>query len=158
MGMLVKLNDVKLLKPADKARAYRATPRGRISALVRDARWRGKSLGVPVDLDVEEMWPYMEAGWCPYVQTPWDFDTPRGPYSPSIHRIIPERGYVNDNCIVISWIANCAISHFGERTFESFAYQYLMSKRPDLIVTPTKKRRYKAFNDNSQLSLFESVA
>jgi len=102
----------------------------------------------------------LELAICPYTGLPFHLGTNnsgshRHPFAPSLHRIVPELGYVPGNVIVITWMANNAISEFGEEAFEDFAFQYLKFKRPDLIVEKPKRRR--ADNDNTQLDMFEAA-
>lgn len=72
-----------------------------------NAKYRAKRLGLPFDLEKSDI---VVPEVCPVLGIPID-PNKRGrgsisPNSPSVDRIIPERGYVKGNICVISWRAN----------------------------------------------------
>ena len=76
--------------------------------MLSNARHRAKSKGIPFDLTADHIEPLLLSE-CPVLGIPLEAHTGRqGPRdtSPSLDRIIPDRGYVADNIIVISGRAN----------------------------------------------------
>ncbi len=75
-------------------------------ALVSGAKRRARQKGLDFSLAVSDLeWPER----CPVLDVPLDYMGRRGKYnpnSPSLDRIIPERGYVKGNVVVISVRAN----------------------------------------------------
>lgn len=76
-------------------------------ALIGSARARAKKAGLPFDLDhewAEKRW----TGRCELTGIEFSAKQPGGPgmFSPSIDRIVPERGYVKDNCRFILHAVN----------------------------------------------------
>lgn len=77
------------------------------------ARYRAKRKGVPFGLSMDGLRHiYRQAGGiCAVSGHPFE---PAGPFRPSLDRINPERGYVDDNVRVVCLIANTAMLHYGE--------------------------------------------
>ena len=74
------------------------------SRLLLDAKKRAKARGLPFDLMAEDV---AVPAVCPVLGIPLVVNAGRcGPNSPTIDRIIPERGYVRGNVAVISHRAN----------------------------------------------------
>lgn len=87
---------------------------------------RAKQKGVPFDLTKSWLRDKFERGCCELTGLPTSqgiksFD----PYSPSIDRIIPERGYTQDNCRLILWCLNAGFNSWGEDAFRDIARAYL---------------------------------
>jgi hypothetical protein len=74
-------------------------------ALLRSAKERAARLGLPFDLRIEDI---VVPERCPALGIPITSDATTGfaPNSPTLDRIIPERGYVRGNVVVISGRAN----------------------------------------------------
>lgn len=73
------------------------------------ARARAKKHNLPFDItkeDIFSIWP--KDNCCPIFGTPFRLNRRKGSHSdsPTLDKIIPERGYVKDNVAVISWAAN----------------------------------------------------
>lgn len=86
------------------ARAKRRTPKGRISRIIQETRSRCKKSGLPFDLTPEDL-SIPEV--CPVLGIPIRLDNSRiSDTSPSLDRLIPEKGYVKGNVAVISQRAN----------------------------------------------------
>lgn len=79
------------------------------SMVVASARPRAKRVGVPFGITAQDILAkYPEDGLCPvlgFVMTP-NNGAANKQHSPSLDRIIPERGYVKNNIAVISVKAN----------------------------------------------------
>lgn len=77
--------------------------------ILSNIRRRAKELGLPCDLVAEDIVP---PEFCPVLGLKLERSR-KGrsvgpqPNSPSVDRIIPERGYIKSNVIVISHLANC---------------------------------------------------
>jgi hypothetical protein len=81
-----------------------------VSALLSKARHRASKAGLPFDLDrewaAEKLQHALDNG-CPYLGIPIVMDGGKNdPGCPSIDKVIPERGYVKDNCVIVSYRAN----------------------------------------------------
>lgn len=68
--------------------------------LLTGAKARSKKLGLPFDLELDDI---VIPDKCPVFGTPFDRATRNGP---SLDRIVPDRGYVRGNVVVISRRAN----------------------------------------------------
>lgn len=80
--------------------------RARLGNQYRDTKRRAKRDGVPFSLTLDwfventpERCPVLGIKLCQGADSPRDL-------SPSVDRLVPERGYVPDNCRIISWRAN----------------------------------------------------
>ncbi len=75
-----------------------------ISNLVLGARRRAKDFEIPFDLIPDDI---TIPEFCPAVSIPLFIGEGKiGDNSPTLDRIIPELGYVKNNVVVISWLAN----------------------------------------------------
>lgn len=102
--MVSRAKGERILRP--KYKSQRTTPyttketRYR-EAAVTNAFNRAKKCGLPYSLDEAKIdWP----NFCPVLGIP--LDRRDRDHAPSIDRLIPEKGYTNDNCRVISMRAN----------------------------------------------------
>jgi hypothetical protein len=75
-----------------------------LDALIRNAKYRASSAGLPFDLTSEDI---SIPDFCPVLGIPIVYGS-KGPKagSPSLDRFIPKLGYVRGNVAVISWRAN----------------------------------------------------
>lgn len=89
----------------------------------RDARWlnmlsrvqrANKAMGASCDLTHEWFRSRLEAGICEMSGLPFDMTSKRGPNAPSIDRIRPGEPYSQDNCRMVLWSVNHALSNYGE--------------------------------------------
>lgn len=74
-------------------------------SLFNSAKQRAKRLKVLFDLTLDDI---IIPEVCPVFGQPfkWGIEFGKNDYSPSLDRIIPEKGYVKGNVVVISWLAN----------------------------------------------------
>ncbi len=80
--------------------------RNRLKHLVRSARVRAKKFDLPFDISHEDL---VIPEFCPVLGIPILLncgDARRIPNAPSIDKVIPSRGYVKGNVVVVSWRAN----------------------------------------------------
>ncbi len=92
------------------------TPKGKAAVLYGACRRRAEQKGIPFTLTKEWLQEKL-SGSCEATGLPFIFPehkAGRGPLSPSVDRIDPEKGYTPENCRVIVWALNCAISTWGE--------------------------------------------
>lgn len=106
------------------SRAQRATPEfkvyrreywlaHRVERVIYDVRKRCKARILDTDLDFQ--WVREKfAGVCELSGLPFDMDNRRGPNSPSVDRIDPNGPYTKDNCRMILWFINRAMSNYGQ--------------------------------------------
>lgn len=95
---------------SEKEKAQRAfqNPRGRANKLMCNIRKRSKEKGQKYDITLDWLEERLALGVCQVTGFPFDFETPRSPYSPSIDKIDPEKGYTQDNGQVVIWMYNTA--------------------------------------------------
>lgn len=86
-----------------KCRSKRTNKDPRL-VMFESARWRARKLGVPFNIDVEDI---IVPERCPIMDIPLVRGRGKsGKSSPSLDRIIPEKGYIKGNVWVISLRAN----------------------------------------------------
>lgn len=82
--------------------------------LVRAAKTRAQAKGLPFLLDAHEIIRKIQAGRCEVTGIPFflkhhtEKSTFKHPFSPSLDRIDPRKGYTADNVHVVVWIYNAA--------------------------------------------------
>jgi hypothetical protein len=107
--------------------------RNKATRLIVSARVRAKAKGVPCDLELDVhralIHDRIYGGRCEATGLDFvlDADTMTA-FSPSLHRVEPERGYVYDNLQVVIFAFNAAIGSWGEDTFRTVAHAYLERK------------------------------
>lgn len=89
-------------------RVYAARRRYRVNNIVRmlfvEARARAKKRGVEFSIEFEDIPAMGEA--CPLLGHPFNLDGGRSPFSPSLDRIDPTKGYVKGNVWIVGYRAN----------------------------------------------------
>ena len=109
------------------ASRHRADPALRAKRIATYARTRAKKLGVPFDLDVEFLIERFQVGACEVTGIPFVFSGGDGgskkvhPYSPSLDRIEPSKGYTKGNVRVVTYIYNIARSEYSDEQVLAFA-------------------------------------
>jgi hypothetical protein len=73
------------------------------ATILRRIKSRAKSIGVPFDLEEHDI---VIPEFCPALGIKLEFHDYRQHNSPSIDRIIPNKGYVKDNIVIVSSLAN----------------------------------------------------
>lgn len=110
---------------------------GKIQDMVTRAKNRAVEKGVPFNLVREDI-EFVET--CPLlgIQLNWG-GGPRDKNTPSLDRIIPEKGYVKGNVRIISNLANMMKSYANNVELETFAkniHEYMKSnKKEDIVQT-----------------------
>jgi len=84
--------------------------------VVPNARVRARTRGLPCDIDAHTVDRLLvDQRWrCAVTGLPLESPGERGPFSPSLDRIVPERGYVEGNVRIVSNIVNFAMNKWGE--------------------------------------------
>ena len=73
--------------------------------MISSAKQRAKKAGVPFDLNVDDLVPLPEV--CPVLEIPLDLESEKlGDNSATLDRLVPTKGYVRGNVVVISHRAN----------------------------------------------------
>lgn len=80
---------------------------------IKSARRRAKDFGIEFDLDYAWIEPKIRAGVCELSGLPFD-SYYRSPNLPSIDRINPQGPYTKENCRLILWALNRAMSDLGQ--------------------------------------------
>lgn len=122
-----------------------ATTKGRIQYLIKSARRRAKKKNIEFDIDIEWLTSQFENQNNRCALTNIEFYIPterniKNPFSPSLDRIDPTKGYVKNNVRVVCYIVNCALHNFGEEVFNYISNQYLQLNN---IQRPQFKDEYK---------------
>ena len=111
-----------------KARQYRAN--NRAQHLAYEVQSRSRKLGLPCDIDKEWVEERLHSGVCEMTGLRFD-SAKRSAQSPSIDRIDPRVGYTKQNCRMIVWALNRAMSNYGE-DFLIAMVKLVIAKRGDL--------------------------
>lgn len=103
----------------NKAWRHGLPERNRASYLVSGAKKRAAAKGIEFDLTFEWAIEKINAGVCEVTGLPFSLSPPgghaeRSPWSPSVDKIDPSKGYTRDNCRVVVWIYNAAKSEFSD--------------------------------------------
>lgn len=95
--------------------------------LLRAARRRARKYRLPYDLDphLEHYQKIIDAGHCQETGIKFDMKASRGPFSPSLDRIKPKRGYVHGNVRVILWGLNAGFAYFGQDIYAQIAKAFI---------------------------------
>lgn len=80
-------------------------------------RHRSKAQEMKCDLTLDWLHDKFVAGKCEITGIPFDFDPPakkgsKPPFTPSVDRIDPTKGYTMENCQVVVWCLNRAKGEF----------------------------------------------
>lgn len=132
-----ELNPERYAKNRDKylerKNAYSKTIRGRLTTLLYSAKTRADKNNLDYQLDLEWLLSlYQEQeGCCLLTGIKLQFDSHHGgkrhvkPFSPSLDKIDPAKGYTKENTRLVCAFINLAINNFGEETFKQVATAYL---------------------------------
>lgn len=98
-----------------------ATPIGRASHLLSNAKRRAKAKGIPFNLTKEWMAEQLRSGECPRTGCEFDYDPmpkagEHNPFAPSIDRIDSSKGYTMDNTQIVIWGYNTAKHTWSDET------------------------------------------
>lgn len=108
-------------KEASSQKVYSKTDKGLATKIVRSAKSRANSKKLPFDLDVDFIVEKLVSGVCEVTGIPFsrskDEKYSRGPYIPSLDRVIPSKGYVKTNVRMVLWAVNVAASDWGLENF-----------------------------------------
>lgn len=110
-----------------RKRAVRQTWAGRIPVLLDNARARARNKALSIELDVRSIEAMLDACdyKCPFTGIPFDLEPhptrQQNPYSPSLDRIDPAKGYTVSNTRVVSWVYNSMKGEGTDAELLSFA-------------------------------------
>jgi hypothetical protein len=94
----------------DRSRKFYASHRGRALTLINGAKRNAQRKNIKFDLPFEFIYEKLISGTCEITDIPFDFSRPsstiKNPYSPSLDRIDPKKGYTMDNVRVVIWQFN----------------------------------------------------
>ena len=85
----------------------------RAQELLKGISKRCKREGWEFDLDVEWVMERLAAGRCQVSDYYFDFSAARGPYTPSVDRVIAGAGYTKRNCRLVLMCVNSALMDWG---------------------------------------------
>lgn len=122
-----------------RLRATNGTISGRASRLVRDARRRHQKADWQEEFDLTASWVERQIlRGCAKTGQPFelvdDSAAVIGRLSPTIDRINPYRGYVQDNCQVVCAQYNFSKGQWTDGDVLRFAETLLRKQRPDLFI------------------------
>jgi hypothetical protein len=127
-----------------RRRAYLKTTNGRFTQLLHSARTRAKTKGLDYNLTLEWLLDTYEKQnhVCLLTGLPFDFShnlslaRSFAPFSPSLDRIDPKKGYTIDNVRLVVTAINLALNNFGEDTFTKVAQAYLNCRHSITAKSP----------------------
>jgi hypothetical protein len=110
--------------------------------MVSDAEQRAKRKGIPFNLRdyIPQLRTRIGAGFCEITGLPFGVKG-RGrklgpdPFSASLDRIEPSKGYVYDNIRVVCWAVNLAMSNWGEE-LASEVFSHWPAARRKVLLCP----------------------
>lgn len=100
---------------------FRATAKGKRNILLRHAKNRSIKKNLPFDLDKNWIDIKLKNGKCELSNIDFQFtsdnDLHFNPFSPSIDRVDPKKGYTKDNCRVVLVCVNFGLGQWGMSTY-----------------------------------------
>ena len=113
----------------ERRKKWRSSPSSRAREMIASSKWAAKKKCIPYDIDRAWLMPKLESGICeltgiPFQLEPLD-DGRQNPYTASLDRIVPSKGYVKGNVRVILWALNAAFNSYGEEIYAKIASVYL---------------------------------
>lgn len=120
-------------KGRENWRRYKRSKKGIITCLLNNAKDRAKRNNLPYELDYEWLEAKIDAGVCELSHLPFVHES-RGafkcsPYAPSIDKINPKDGYTKNNCRVICFCVNMALSDWGEDVLYNMCENLLKNRK-----------------------------
>jgi hypothetical protein len=113
----------------ENRKKWRSSPSSRALEMISAARRTSKKKRLPYDLDRAWLTEKLETGVCELTGIPFQLEPLDGgrqnPYTASLDRIIPSKGYVKSNVRVILWALNAAFNTYGEDVYAKIARVYL---------------------------------
>jgi len=114
----------------DMQKKYFSKAKGKATVLFCDAKRRAKKRGLKLQITKDWIRRKLEAGVCEVTGIPFVLDaSPRSPWSPSLDRINPERGYTYKNTRLVVWIHNTAKGTWTLDDVERYAEAFLTRAR-----------------------------
>lgn len=127
---------------------YYSTTKGRISHLVRSAKRRAQKSKLEFNISSEYLFLLWEKqnGKCAITHLDLIIPTSKGngkasPYSPSIDRINPKLGYVENNVRLVCYATNCCLHNYGTEIFSVIAKAFLYGEIPETLPTLIDKQK-----------------
>ena len=106
----------------------------RAQAIVGNIKSRAKKKGIPFDLDWHWFMDRYERGVCEATGIPFEEPQYTGkkgaasPWTPSVDRIDPDKGYTKDNCQLVVWIYNLSKNRFTHEDLVQFCRAFLVAE------------------------------
>ena len=123
---------------------------GQIVDMVTRAKARAIEKGVPFDITADDV-EFVEI--CPLLNIPLNWNHgPRVKNTPSLDRIIPEKGYVKGNIRIISNLANMMKSYASNEELRKFEKNINVYMENEDIVRPTENTESVELEDKEPLS------
>lgn len=117
---------------ADRRKRYRNNTNTRAIEMLSSAKYSSNKKNVPFDLDIDFIKSKLDTGVCELTGLPFDLNPLPGgrqnPYTASMDRIVPEKGYVKSNVRMVLWALNAAFNSYGEDVYATIAKVYLDKK------------------------------
>ncbi len=110
------------LKELKRAKVYRTTLKGRAVHVFGRARVRARKFNLDFKIELEWVIKVLKKGKCQMTGLKFTFDPPKkgfqfNPYSPSIDRHDPKKGYYKDNCRLVITAYNLAKNQWNMKHF-----------------------------------------
>jgi hypothetical protein len=124
-----------------RSREYAKRPASRAQRLMRDVVERCRLRGVPVENTKDfrdRIQDVIDHGFCEVTGLPFLFETGRGPFVPSLDRIVPKRGYVPGNVRVVCLAFNTMVGDWGDDVAAQVAEAFLAKRATaGLSISPS---------------------
>lgn len=108
----------------------KSTIDGRAMRLISSTKLRCRKKSIAFNLTTDWLVERLTRGVCEVSGLPFEMDARKGrsPLSPSIDRIVPSLGYVEDNCRLIAFSLNAAFGNWGDDAFERVALAWIAGR------------------------------
>jgi hypothetical protein len=89
-------------------------------AMIKGAKSRAKQGDLAFDLEQyrDQIQQRVDAGFCELTDIPFNLECSRAWDTPSLDRIVPEKGYVYSNVRVVCRAMNCMLGNWGPKIME----------------------------------------
>ena len=109
----------------ENCKRYYRTVKGTVRCLLRNAKDTAQRKGLDFNLDEEWLFQKVEAGVCEVtgltLVKEWDTGVSRTPFTPSLDKIDPHKGYTEDSTRLVCFIFNVCKNEWSDDVVKKFA-------------------------------------
>jgi hypothetical protein len=111
---------------------WRSSIGTRAQEMIAASKWSSRRKGLAHDITRDWVIPKLKAGKCELTGIPFRLEPLDGgrqnPYTASLDRVDPAKGYVKSNVRMILWALNAAFNSYGEEVYAEIARIYLSQR------------------------------